>query len=105
MIKDAVSQSPLRKTLQSAKRMMTMDQTKPHQAANGTSLLCHGRFSGLMPCAFKPRRKRMLVIQIPNQLNIPVTALMLANQPKTVFEELETAIYDKAARAEQRANE
>lgn len=104
-MKDAVSQLPLRKTLQSAKRMMTMAQTKPHQAANGTNLLCHGRFSGLMPCAFKARRKRMLVRQMPVQLHIPATALMLDNQPKTVFEEFETAIYDKVARAEQSANE
>ena len=89
---DAVFQLPLRKTLQLAKRMMTVVQAKPHQAANGMSLLCHGRFSGLMPCAFKPFRNRMPVRQIPSQLNIPETELMLENQLKTVFDDSETAM-------------
>lgn len=89
---DAVSQLPLRNTPQSAKRMITKVQIRPHQAANGVSLLCHGRFSGSIPCAFKPCRNRIPVRQIPNQLNIPVTALMLANQLKTVFEDSEIPI-------------
>ena len=67
-----------------------MDQPKPHQAAYGANLLCHGRFTGSRPCAFIPRRNRMLVMQMPSQLNIPATAVMLENQPKTVFEDLET---------------
>lgn len=91
-MKDAVFQLPLRKTAQSAKRMMMMDHIRPHQAANGVSLLCHGRFSGLIPCAFKPRLNRIPVRQMPSQLNIPETALMLENQLKTVLEDSETPI-------------
>lgn len=91
-MKEAVSQLPRRKTSQSAKRMMIMDQLRPHQAANGVNLLCQGRSSGLIPWAFKPCRNRIPVRQMPSQLNIPETALMLENQLKTVFEDSETPI-------------
>lgn len=90
MTKDPESQLPLRKTSQLAKRMMTMDQQRPHQAANGVNWLYHGRFLGSIPCAFKPRRNRIPVRQIPNQLNMPATALMFENQLKTVFDDSET---------------
>ena len=91
-MKDAVFQLPLRKTSQSAKRMMMVVQQRPHQAANGVSLLYHGRFLGSIPWAFKPCLNLIPVRQIPSQLNIPETALMLENQLKTVLEESLTPI-------------
>ena len=43
-------------------------------------------------------------MQMPSQLNISVTELVLENQPNTVFEDSETARYDRVERAAETAN-
>jgi len=50
-----------------------------------------------MPWAFKPLRKKMAVRQIPSQLNIPETELMLENHPKTLDDPELTPMNDNNA--------